>query len=117
MGEKILSKNPSVGSVSYKLPNKHYIRMCFLFLAFWLSLVTETGETDGEVCSGQSVVYWVGEHGVGGCRGVLSGCSAEVSAKLGRRGRRDLIRIWVLTGWLLVLLQWTDYCDGIEVID
>jgi len=25
MGGKILSKNPSVGSVSYKLPNKHYI--------------------------------------------------------------------------------------------
>ena len=54
MGEKILSKNPSVGSVSYKLPNRHYIRMCSscLFLtcfSFWLSLVTPTGETDGEV--------------------------------------------------------------------
>ena len=43
MGEKILSKNASVGSVSYKLPNKHYIRMC----SFLLSLVTETGESDG----------------------------------------------------------------------
>ena len=82
MGEKILSKNPSVGSVSYKLPNRHYIRMCFL----WLSLVTETGETDGKVYSGRSVVYRVGEHDAGGCRGVLSGCSAEVSAKLGEKG-------------------------------
>jgi Uricase len=32
MGEKILGKNPGVASVSYKLPNKHYIRMCHSFL-------------------------------------------------------------------------------------
>lgn len=41
MGEKILSKNPSVGSVSYKLPNRHYIRTCCCSLL--LSLVTPMG--------------------------------------------------------------------------